>query len=499
MFRQRSNSSKCLCILLFLMTFSACTNRKVEQNLESVAKDWSKTIRASQVIPVYPLTEDLQPGDVLLVSTPIENQVDLYNEKGFLPLDQHLVRLSTLKLTDNNTPDDTKDFNFLYSNMYETEQFKGIRPAFCNNNNNIVELPLVGFPSYSFRVDNQKGLGLAIPIQGVPVAMGLMNATSATGTVTIENALAYGLDRISLENIVREWGEQNKDYLKQYKPRGKDIFYLRIINRVYMVKDLNVSLIKTNRFGAGAQGQIPIEKIQEQVAEILAAEPPQDSNTLQDSDTPPSEIPTVREEVENLIAQELGNANIEVLSSTGRTIAMNTSFTRPLVIGYIGFDIPILKDGKLGSAISTLDQLEGRPTISISSFNNYKLSSLVPLYVELDPNSPIKAKLDDLSKEIIPEKYPFNVWKKNAPGKYEIAKDKMKGDTIPKKEREDFIGLISYLGETNHTKDLLYEKKVRIDNEDLIDVEKSLKEIKNKSSNTLAETIDMLIEESFYD
>ncbi|MDR4498741.1 MAG: hypothetical protein MRK02_12605 [Candidatus Scalindua sp.] len=61
--------------------------------LERVAKDWCLTIRASQVIPVYPLTEDIQPGDVFLVQTPIEAQVKVYESKGFLPFDNHLVRL----------------------------------------------------------------------------------------------------------------------------------------------------------------------------------------------------------------------------------------------------------------------------------------------------------------------------------------------------------------------------------------------------------------------
>ena len=44
------------------------------------------TIRGSQVIPVYPLTEDIQPGDVFLVQLPIDQQQKLYQQNGFLPL-----------------------------------------------------------------------------------------------------------------------------------------------------------------------------------------------------------------------------------------------------------------------------------------------------------------------------------------------------------------------------------------------------------------------------
>jgi hypothetical protein len=61
-----------------------------------MAKDWCLTIRASQVIPIYPLSEDLEPGDVFLVTTPIQTQAEQYKENGFLPLDMHLVRLDGL-------------------------------------------------------------------------------------------------------------------------------------------------------------------------------------------------------------------------------------------------------------------------------------------------------------------------------------------------------------------------------------------------------------------
>ena len=59
-------------IIGLLVLFIGCTTKLRNKQLEKVAKDWALIFRASQVIPVYPLTEDLQPGDVLLVSTPIE-------------------------------------------------------------------------------------------------------------------------------------------------------------------------------------------------------------------------------------------------------------------------------------------------------------------------------------------------------------------------------------------------------------------------------------------
>jgi hypothetical protein len=61
---------------------------------EDVAKDWCKSIRAEQVIPVYPLTEDVVPGDVFLAQRSVANQQDDYNAKGFLALDDDQHRFA---------------------------------------------------------------------------------------------------------------------------------------------------------------------------------------------------------------------------------------------------------------------------------------------------------------------------------------------------------------------------------------------------------------------
>ena len=87
--------SRILILVLLVGFLAGCATQKMSgDQLARVAKDWSLSIRASQVIPVYPLTEDLQPGDVFLVQTPIEEQVKVYLDKGFLPLENLVTRLS---------------------------------------------------------------------------------------------------------------------------------------------------------------------------------------------------------------------------------------------------------------------------------------------------------------------------------------------------------------------------------------------------------------------
>jgi hypothetical protein len=60
-------NASALALMACLLGGCASAERQVQQ----AAKDWCMTIRGSQVIPVYPLTEDIQPGDIFLVQVPI--------------------------------------------------------------------------------------------------------------------------------------------------------------------------------------------------------------------------------------------------------------------------------------------------------------------------------------------------------------------------------------------------------------------------------------------
>ncbi|HWW60178.1 MAG TPA: hypothetical protein VN181_02315, partial [Thermoanaerobaculia bacterium] len=83
-------------LLLPALLLCACSlTRSTSKQLARVAKDWCLTIRASQVIPTYPLTEDLQVGDVFLVNTPLDQEIKQLESDGFLPLDNLIARVNT--------------------------------------------------------------------------------------------------------------------------------------------------------------------------------------------------------------------------------------------------------------------------------------------------------------------------------------------------------------------------------------------------------------------
>ena len=65
------HTRKTVVLFIGLSVGLLCGCRTTESQLARVAKDWCLTIRSSQVLPVYPLTEDLQPGDVFAVQTPL--------------------------------------------------------------------------------------------------------------------------------------------------------------------------------------------------------------------------------------------------------------------------------------------------------------------------------------------------------------------------------------------------------------------------------------------
>jgi hypothetical protein len=422
-------------ILAVLALSTGCTTTLRNKQLERVAKDWALVIRASQVIPVYPLSEDLQPGDVLLVSTPIEEQVAIYKEKGFLPLDQHLVRLYS------------KDFKEFYDSRYGIDD-KTIPPGNWQKLNsegkhNWEIAPHAAFPTYQFSVETGSGLNLAIPIQGIPFALGLMNSGRASGTVTIADAYTFGLDNYRLERIVRDWALENRNLLRSYEPREGGYHFLRILSRVYVTGRVSVTVKNDEATGAEA-----------------AAGADRPINLLGVKEGSSSENYNKAIEAINVLAEkQLPGAKVKIATATSRSVTLSEEFRKPLVIGYVGFDMPILKGGRVGAPISTLAQLTGRSALQAKPSDIvyvYRLAALSHMYQALkeipgeEANS-IRTKLDTL-QQLLPKTYPFSLFTFQTPT--EIRKDpKIVAGAII--DGVGFQAVLNYLGNTNTTVDTL--------------------------------------------
>lgn len=217
------------------VAMSACTTNP-QKRLERVAKDWSMTIRASQVMPIYPLEEDLRPGDLYLSTRTMESDIASWNQRGFLPLANRFARIEI----------PMSDYTAHFKNAAATSS----PPTFQR-------LPKAAFPSYSFEVDKRGSLGLALPLGSVPVALALAGAQSATGSVVLKKATTQGLPDMLMDTRVRVWAVDNKETLqyeaKRAFQRGKPLV-LRAITRVFSIGGADVSLTfeKATSFGLDA-------------------------------------------------------------------------------------------------------------------------------------------------------------------------------------------------------------------------------------------------------
>src|SRR5215212_1147832 len=167
-------------LLLPALFLCACsTTRSTSKQLSRVAKDWCLTIRASQVIPTYPLTEDLQVGDVFLVNTPLDQEIKQLESAGFLPLDNLIARVNT------------SGYNAFYNGAYGVNdtsvlprQWQFPNPARTTSPvTDWANAPGAAFPSYTFQIKKGSGASLALPVQSVPIGLSLLHTASAYGTI----------------------------------------------------------------------------------------------------------------------------------------------------------------------------------------------------------------------------------------------------------------------------------------------------------------------------
>ncbi|HEY7117457.1 MAG TPA: hypothetical protein VH475_12790, partial [Tepidisphaeraceae bacterium] len=238
-------------VVCLVPLFAGCDAFRTQgaTQLERVAKDWCLSIRASQVLPVYPLTEDVQPGDVFLVQTPVEDQVKVYRDKGYLPLDNQVCRLYPASY-----------FEY-YRGRYGIDDSQAMPPGiwqFPTTGGGTVsyaKAPRAAFPSYGFSVSRSEGLNVAVPVHAVPVGLNLLDSASASGVIALKDAYTFGVDEFELQQEATRWAAAHPEFIRQFrqvattKDRKGEQFYLRVVSRVYMVQTVDVSLFANQGFG----------------------------------------------------------------------------------------------------------------------------------------------------------------------------------------------------------------------------------------------------------
>lgn len=336
-----------------------------ETQVQKAAKDWCMTIRGCQVIPVYPLTEDIQPGDIFLVQVPVDRQQELYEQDGYLALDNLLARLN---------PDGYAAFyayNFFPKGVTNDLPADWIRPA--GTNRWWWAAPNAAFPSYSFSVNNGAGLNLAVPVEGVPVGLSLLASQAASGTVQIQDARTMGVDTLSLYQQVVEWAAQNQVFLKNYGTASgtKDRNYLRVVTRLYVTGRMTVSLQDASSRSVGADVGVP-----KPVNLLTPALPAGGSNTAAASlqnftngFSVLSQIVAAATTAKDAAGNILPGGSLRLAAASSRSVSIDETFNPPLTVGYLGFDCAIEADGTVGAPIPTHANLN--PNLAVNQFTNF--------------------------------------------------------------------------------------------------------------------------------
>ena len=358
-------------VLGYVSIAGGCASQMGHRQLEKVAKDWSYAIRASQVMPVYPLTEDLRPGDVFLVQVTLQEQASIWKHKGFLALDDHRVRLPGI------------DFKKMYFDVYWDDQFGGDKlphprpvilhpgplpagkedskpmPVFSTN----VEAPRAAFPTYSFDVSASTGLSLAVPVHGVPVGLNFMNASSATGSIAISDAYTYAADESDLYQHLRTWAEQSEvrtSLASAASTVGHDVI-LRVVSRVYLTGSVDVTLTNKDSTAGGAKvGAAPdLDLITPSKEEGKPATFNKDYETLIDALNQQASKPPALDQAGKL----LPGGTVKFAFASRRGVSLSEVFDTPLAIGFLGFDVLVDSHGNLGYPIPTYQVVQGNLNI----------------------------------------------------------------------------------------------------------------------------------------
>ncbi len=335
------------CAATVLALALAACNGPLSKRAADLARDWSKVIRANQVIPVYPMTEDLEPGDVFLVDAPVDEQARRYDEDGYLPLDQHLVRL----------PAPAYDAFYRPGHGARRDPAEAPAPgdrsgagpgARTGGSPAPVPAPMAAFPSYSFTVDRGGGLDLGLPVSGVPLALGLMGADRAEASVTINDAVTYGVGTVELWDAVRRWAGDPLVRAKLEHLHAQNVgadadgpprLFLRVVSRVYLTGGVSITVNRASAGGLDARGGAERDA---ELPAALAADP--DAATA------------YRRGLETLstsLTDTLPGGAIRLGYASRSSVALQEEFPRPLVIGYLGFDLPVLAGGRLGAPVAT--------------------------------------------------------------------------------------------------------------------------------------------------
>jgi len=317
--------------VLLVVGLTCGCQHTMQRQAERVARDWCVTLRASQVIPVYPLTEDLRPGDLFLVESALVDQRRFYGRQGYLPFEGYLGRLDLDRLPALQAPG---------LGYFRPPPASVAGPEFW------AEAPLACLPSYSFTTRSGQGVRAAFPVFGVPVGLSFLGESATAGSITVTDARTYGYDEAALDGALQAWLRENRALLARHAAHPEPRF-VRLVTRVYLASALEVTL----RAAGTTAGGLDAGMAKSFALDDVGSEGGVDRYT---------EAMDRLNDLLGRLSEQAPGGSLPPLAASARSITLNQRFPRPVAIGYLAREYQILPGGGLGPSVSTLDLLEGR-------------------------------------------------------------------------------------------------------------------------------------------
>jgi hypothetical protein len=228
-------------------------------------------------------------------------------------------------------------------------------------------------------VDRSAGLKLALPLSGVPVGLGLLGSSEAQGSVTIRDASTYAIDGEALAKKLYGWWNADEDVREAFGAIARDTgrpVYLRAVTRVFLARGVTVSLVSLDAKGAGVDAGAPPQVELQRLA-------------LEQPDLAPKAAAAYRDALAT-IGGPPGGA-VRLTQASDRAVTMDEDFERPLVIGYLGFDVRVFPNGTLSAPVPSFATVAEGSTaledVKAVSFGEDKNTALLEKFVESPANA----------------------------------------------------------------------------------------------------------------
>lgn len=147
---------------------------------------------------------------------------------------------------------------------------------------------------------------------------------------------------------------ENIRFLRHFASTQKHQNYLRVISRVYLAGRLNVSLQSSRNVGATASGGLlnPLDVVVPQTGgntEAVTLDA-YSKNIAKLNELINESLKTIDAAGQPKI---LPGGQVKVVSASASSVSLVETFLKPLVVGYLGFDMVIGTDGRIGAPIPT--------------------------------------------------------------------------------------------------------------------------------------------------